>query len=188
MLPPSVETPRGRYLKDILQNTPEKELADWPMPTRDDYVLVGGIVVLFSYMDLNLRHMVEVADQAGFLQPPRSGKTEQLNITDVEAALQTLDWSEQNKRALRQISMFRGLRNMLAHFVLRRFPAEDAFVCLAISARDYERQLGVKPKRGELLTAVLNVGHVKEALKQIEHVQLWLAKVASEATVKFGKR
>jgi hypothetical protein len=185
MLPPSVETPRGRYLQDILQNTPKSE---WPILTRDDYVLVGGIVVLFSYMDLNLRRVAEVTDKAGLLQRPWSGKTEQLNITDVEAALQTLDWSEQNKGALRQISMFRGLRNMLAHFVLRRFPTEDAFVCLAISARDYERQLGAKPKRGELLTAVLDVGHVKEALKQIEHVQLWLAKVASEATVKFGKR
>jgi hypothetical protein len=100
MLPPSVETPRGRYLQDILQNTPESEWADWPILTRDDYVLVGGIVVLFSYMDLNLRRVAEVTDKAGLLQRPSSGKTEQLNITDVEAALQTLDRSEQNKGAL----------------------------------------------------------------------------------------
>ncbi len=65
MLPPSVETPRGKYLQDILNNTPEGEWADWPQLTKDDYVLVGGIVVLYSYIDLNLRCVAEVADRTG---------------------------------------------------------------------------------------------------------------------------
>jgi hypothetical protein len=77
---------------------------------------------------------------------------------------------------------------MLAHFVLRRFPTENAFVCLASSARDFERLLGVKPERGALLTAVLDVEHVKEAIKHIEHVQLWLAKAAADASRKFGRQ
>ncbi len=187
MLPPSVDTPRGRYLQNILNNTRQSEWADWPMLTRDDYVLVGNIVVLYSYMDLNLRRIAEVTDHAGILPPPWSGKVEKLNITDTETALLTLDWSEENRGALNKISMFRGLRNMLAHFVIRRFPTEDAFVCLASSARDFERQLGVKPERGVLLTAVLDVQHIKEAIKHIEHVQLWLAKAAADASLKFGE-
>jgi hypothetical protein len=188
MLPPSVETPRGRYLQNILNNTQQSEWADWPMLTREDYVLVGNVVVLYSYIDLNLRRIAEVTDHAGIMQPPWSGKIEKLNIVDTETALLTLDWSDENRGALKKISMFRGLRNMLAHFVLRRFPTEDAFVCLASSARDFERQLGVKPERGILLTAVLDVPHIKAAIKHIEDVQLWLAKAAGDATMKFGKR
>ena len=188
MLPPSIETPRGRYLQNILNNTQQSEWADWPMLTRDDYGAVGAIVVLYSYMDLNLRRIAEVTDHAGIMQPPWRGKIERLNITDIETALLTLDWSDENRGALNKISMFRGLRNMLAHFVLRRFPTENAFVCLASSARDFERQLGVKPERGALLTAVLDVEHVKEAIKHIEHVQLWLAKAAADATQKFGQQ
>jgi hypothetical protein len=69
---------------------------------------------------------------------------------------------------------------MVAHFVLRRFPKEDAFVCLAISARDYEKQLGVRPERGVVLTAVLDYEQVKAAVKHIEHVQLWFARATSE--------
>jgi hypothetical protein len=100
MLPPSVETPRGRYLQNILDNTQQSEWADWPMLTRDDYVLVGTVVVLYSYVDLNLRRIAEVTDHAGIMQPPWSGKVEKLNITDTEAALLTLDWSDENRGAL----------------------------------------------------------------------------------------
>lgn len=188
MLPPSVETPRGRYLQNILENTKQSEWADWPMLTRDDYVLVGNVVVLYSYIDLNLRRIAEVTDHAGFMQPPWRGKAEKLNITDTETALLTLDWSDENRGAIKKISMFRGLRNMLAHFAIRRFPKENAFVCLASSARDFERQLGVKPQQGAVLTAVLDVEHVKEAIKHIEDVQLWLAKAAGEASLKFGSQ
>ena len=75
---------------------------------------------------------------------------------------------------------------MLAHFVLRRFPKEDAFICVAVSAREYKRQLGVKPERGAVLTAVLDHEQVKEGVKHIEHLQMWLAKVTSEFELKFG--
>ena len=75
MLPPSVDTPRGRYLQNILNNTRQSEWADWPMLTRDDDVLVGNIVVLYSYMDLNLRRIAEVTDHAGILPPPWSARS-----------------------------------------------------------------------------------------------------------------
>lgn len=77
---------------------------------------------------------------------------------------------------------------MLAHFAIRRFPTENAFVCLASSAKDFERQLGVKPPRGALLNAVLDVDHIYQALKHIEDVQLWLAQATADATLKFGQQ
>jgi hypothetical protein len=186
MLPENVDTERGRYLQNLIKNASRSEWADWPMLKQSDFVLVGQIVVLFSYIDLNLRRIAEVADHAGMLQRPWKEKTARLTIDDTENAVRSLDWSDANRGVLEKISKFRGLRNMLAHFVLRRFPKEDAFVCLAISERDYEKQLGVKPERGALLSAVLDYEQVKEAVKHVEHVQVWLAKVTSEVELKFG--
>ncbi len=51
----SVETPRLRGLQDIVAKSAATDLAGWPMLNNEDYVLVGGIIVLFSYIDLNLR-------------------------------------------------------------------------------------------------------------------------------------
>lgn len=184
MLPQNIETPRGRYLQDLIAAASKTEWADWPMLTREDYVLVGGIVVLYSYIDLNLRRIAEVADHSGQLQPPWKGKTAKLTIADTEKAVQSLEWSNENRQALEKISKFRGLRNMLAHFVIRRFPTEEAYVCVALSARDFERQFGEKPQRGQLLTAVVDHEQVKGALKHIEHVQLWLSKVTAEIEAK----
>jgi hypothetical protein len=148
--------------------------------------------------DLGDDNLLKVAAALGFdilrqhasarvspIQPPWKGKSARLTIEQTEQAVKSLDWSDANQGALAKISKFRGLRNMLAHFVLRRFPKEDAFVCAAISARDYEKQLGVKPVPGAVLTAVLDHDQVKEAVKHIEHVQLWLARVTSEFELKF---
>jgi hypothetical protein len=188
MLPPSVETARGRYLQDTLQAAADSAWADWPMLTRDDYVIVGNIIVMFSYMDLNLKRIADVTDNAGVLKAPWAGKTTKLTMAQTEEAVQSLEWSEQNREALKKIEGLRGIRNMLAHFVLRRFPNDDALACLAISAKDYERQLGRKPQSGEILTAVLDIEQLKGAVRHTEGVQLWLAKVTSEVELLYPRR
>jgi len=188
MLPQSVETPRGRYLQDTLQAAAHSAWAEWPMLTRDDYVIVGNIIVMFSYMDLNLKRIADVTDNAGVLKAPWAGKTAKLTMAQTEEAVQSLEWSEQNREALKKIQGLRGIRNMLAHFVLRRFPNDEALACLAISARDYERQLGRKPESGEILTAVLDIEQLKGVIRHTEGVQLWLAKVTSEVELLYPRR
>jgi hypothetical protein len=84
MLPENVDTERGRYLQNIIKHTRRSEWADWPTLTRSDFVLVGQIVVLFSYMDLNLRRIAEVADHAGVLRLPWRGKTARLTMDHTE--------------------------------------------------------------------------------------------------------
>jgi hypothetical protein len=108
-------------------------------------------------------------------------------MAQTEEAVQSLDWSEQNREGLKKIEAFRGIRNMLAHFVPRRFPNDDALACLAISAKDFERQLGRKPESGAILTAVLDIEQLKGAIRHIENVQLWLAKVTSEVELLYPR-
>lgn len=78
-LPSSIETERNRYLMDLVRNASEP-IIDWPAPNRDDVVLIGKIVMLYSYIDFNLRRMIEVLDHAKALrrhgpERPRRGRT-----------------------------------------------------------------------------------------------------------------
>jgi hypothetical protein len=143
-LPKSQETSRGRYLQDIVEKAVVTDLAGWPMLNEKDYVLVGALVVLFSYIDLNLRRVVDVFDHKGLLGPPWKGKIDNLNASEIAAAIQSLPcWDEPGRRALAEIEELRAVRNLIAHFAIRRFPADDAFIFLAKSAPDYKRQFGV---------------------------------------------
>ena len=66
-LPISHETPRGRHLQNILEAATANDLSGWPMLNEKDYVLIGGVVVLFSYIDLNLRRILEAFDERDLL-------------------------------------------------------------------------------------------------------------------------
>jgi hypothetical protein len=114
MLPENVNTERGRSLQKIIQNTRPSEWADWPMLTQRDYVLVGQIIVLFSYIDYNLRRIAEAADDAGMLKPPWKGKSARLTIDHTEQAVKSLDWSDANQGALAKISKFRPSKHARA--------------------------------------------------------------------------
>jgi hypothetical protein len=181
MLPKSVETPRGLYLKSIADKACAKPdgLNDWPMLTKDDYVLVGGIVCLYSYVDMNLRRILEVFDRVGELKEPWRSKTSRLSAPEVSDAIQTLPcWGEQERIALFELENGRLFRNLVAHFAIRRFPNDDAFLFLAKSTRDYKRVFGQEPPPGALLTAYADCEPIRSALRRVEGIQNWIGKVA----------
>lgn len=179
MLPKSVETPRLRSLQDIVAKSAAADLAGWPMLNKEDYVLVGCIIVLFSYIDLNLRRILEVCDHAMLLQGPWAGNVGKLTAPDVAEAIQALPcWDDAGRKALAEIEVLRGFRNLVAHFAIRRFPSDDAFLFVAKRARNFKRQFGADPAPGSILTAIVEVEQIKGALRHIEHVQNWLARTA----------
>ena len=63
-LPPSTETPRLRYLQDIVDTATDGGWADWPTPKESDYTQFGKIIVLFSYIDVSMRRIVEAAGRS----------------------------------------------------------------------------------------------------------------------------
>jgi hypothetical protein len=176
MLPKNVETPRGLYLQTIVDNASATKLAGWPMLKNTDYVLVGGLVVLYSYIDLNLRRIIEVFHHAGLLMEPWGSKIDKLNAREVADAIQSLScWHDEDRKALKHIEEMRGLRNMVAHFAIRRFPSDDAFIFIAKSSGDFKRQFGTDPEPGAVLTAIVDCEQIRDVLKRVEHVQNWLA-------------
>lgn len=183
-LPENVETPRGLELLAKLKaaQAADPSLKDWPMPTKDDYVVIGGIVVLFSYAEFHLRRLAEAFDHAGLLPPPWKGKAMTLDIGQVEKAVQAAEvWSgPADLDALRALAKRRPLRNLVAHCVVRRFPHDEAFLFTIKNAKDYKRVFGEKPALGVGMVAVVEREQVFDALRQIEHIQNWLAQVTPE--------
>jgi hypothetical protein len=176
MLPKQVETPRGHYLQSIVEKESASNLAGWPMLAKSDYALVGGLIVLYSYIDFNLRRVVEVFHHAGLLKEPWAKKVDTLNAEQVAEAIQSLTcWDDEGRRALGQIEELRGLRNLVAHFAIRRFPTDDAFIFVAKSARDYKRHFKAEPPPGAVFSAVVDCEQIRAALRHVEHVQNWLA-------------
>jgi len=92
-LPKSTETPRTRELQAIASATFEKELEAWPLATNTDYAVFGQYITLFSYIDLNLRWIVEAAAAAGILQENKT-KACHLKIDKVEiSAAVSASWN-----------------------------------------------------------------------------------------------
>jgi hypothetical protein len=180
-LPDNVETPRGLHLQGILSKVTAEELSAFPMLKKEDYFAVGAIVVLFSYIDFNLRRMVEIYDDAGLLQSSWKGKTKTLNMTEIaKAAASMLPWPEQNVKAFGRIEHLRGLRNLVAHFAIRRFPDDDAFVFMGQSAKDYKKHFGGEVPPGVSVTAVLEGPVLSDVIPELEGLQNWLAKLTSD--------
>ena len=176
MLPGNSNTPRGQYLQNIVNQSAATDLAGWPMLNKDDYVLIGGVIVLYSYIDLNLRRVLEAFYQVGQLGQPWARRLNKLNTEEVATAIQSLAcWDDTSRKALAEIEELRGLRNLVAHFAIRRFPSEDAFIFIAKNARDFKRQFGFDPKPGMVMTAVADCEQVRGVLKRVELVQNWLA-------------
>jgi hypothetical protein len=175
MLPDARETERGRYLQNILDATVESEWTEWPSPTKDDFALVGATIVIFSYVDFNLRRLLEVCEHVEMI-PQYKGKAANMHMADVAGAVQDLPiWDENARQNLKDIEEIRKMRNLMAHFVIRRFPNDDAFMFTAKSARDYKRVFGKEPPLGTSLTAVADLAQVREGLKILEILQQRLA-------------
>jgi hypothetical protein len=185
MLPDARETERGLYLQNILDATVESEWTEWPSPTKDDFALVGAIIVIFSYVDFNLRRLLEVCEHVEMI-PQYKGKAANMHMADVARVVQALPiWDENAKQNLKDIEEIRKMRNLMAHFVIRRFPNDDAFMFTAKSARDYKRVFGKEPSLGTSLTAVADLAQVREGLKILEILQQRLATTTAGLEQKF---
>ena len=159
------------------------------MLNKSDYALVGGLVVLYSYLDFNLRRVLEVFHHAGLLSEPWAKKVDKLYAEEVAEAIQSLTcWDDAGRKALAEIEELRGLRNLVAHFTIRRFPSGDAFIFVAKSARDYKRQFGTDPAPGTAFSAVVDCEQIRTALKHVEYVQNWLAGATPKLEERLSRR
>lgn len=144
------------------------------------YHAIGRLIMFYNFVELNLRRMVEAWEEAGLLTVPISGKARDLVIGSVETTVQAMfPWPENELGALKSLAKIRLLRNLVAHFAVRRFPDGDAFVFFAKSERDFRHQFGGKSAPNEWLTAILDGDILPNAVEEVEKLQVWLATQAS---------
>src|SRR5260370_12632925 len=92
-LPPSTETPRLRYLQDIVDTATDGGWTDWPMLKDSDYTQFGKIIVLFSYIDVSIRRIVEAAGNVDSLSDASKGRRGKVNISEAANTVLSLCWS-----------------------------------------------------------------------------------------------
>jgi hypothetical protein len=181
-LPKTNATAREQYLQDIVSSTPAMELMRWQRPTKEDYEIVGEFIEQYSFIDFNLRRFIEVLDAADVLPKIwKEKKGEGLPIAEVDIVIRAAPgWDKNNLIALGRIVRYRGMRNLLAHFVIRRFPKDDAFLFVTKSARDYKQQFGREPGRGEAMTAAMDAQQVRNGLMIVRGLATWIAQATLE--------
>jgi hypothetical protein len=162
---------------DILNAVKGDVAVTWPGPTKDDLALIGAIIVQFSYLDFYLRRAIEVLDHAKMGPEKWRGRTGKMPMGEVEAFMRSMrDMTPQNQLAFDDMKEMRKVRNLLAHFAVRRFPTEDAFVLVTKDERDFERILGHKPASGAAMTNVLDADQLRRMVKPLDNLAAWVAK------------
>ena len=78
----------------------------------------------------------------------------------------------------------RPMRNLIAHFIVRRFPEDDAFLFMTKSDKDYKRYYGTEPSPMVAMTAVIERKELVKVLKEVREIHKWLAVVAQESEVR----
>jgi hypothetical protein len=131
------------HLRGIVEQTDPEELVAWPLPTKSDFALFGRIIHIYSAMDFMLRFTAEMMDAQGILSKNWGGKIATQTISVVSREVQSNQmWHESHRVGFKRIELHRRVRNMLAHFLIRRFPYEDAFVFMTKSAADFRQVFG----------------------------------------------
>jgi hypothetical protein len=178
-LPKPLDATKIQHLQDILDKCSAEEVGDFPMPTKDDFALIGALVVIYSYIDFNFMRIIRVMDEADQLPEKHKGKIAKLTMPEVVEVVGGGDWSQKNLQALAQIAELRLVRNLMAHFTVRRFPQHEAYFLATRDARDFKQIFGRLPENGAALTAIVEVEQVRNAVKEAERLVAWFSKAAA---------
>ncbi|WP_425908977.1 hypothetical protein [Nitrobacter sp. TKz-YC02] len=177
-LPDSTETPRTLALRKIVEETEAEQIFDWPKLGDGDYALFARIIHIYSVFDFILHHVMEIMDKQGMLAP-LAGKTQRLTSARVAEVIQLSPiWIGSNKFALEEIESYRRVRNLLAHFVARRFPDDNAYIFMTKSAIDYRRVYGKLPEGVDtMLYGVLDAQQLRDVVPVLEGLLKWAAQL-----------
>ncbi|MDA9453723.1 MULTISPECIES: hypothetical protein [unclassified Bradyrhizobium] len=180
-LPQSKETERTVFLRDIVHATASQDVMGWPKPTEEDLALFGRIIQFYCGIDFALRYTLDVMDRGGMLASPWAGKTAKLNMYKTAQALRSSPiWNEGHRFAFDAIEEHRRVRNLVAHFVARRFVSEDAYIFVTMSAADFEQVYGVQPDADNMLFGVTDAAQMRGIIPELQALASWCSKLPGD--------
>jgi hypothetical protein len=188
-LPRHSETERGLVFRRIVEDCHQGEYFHWPNPTPDDLRLFGEVMWLFTGLDFVLRMTAEVMDDNGMLEAPYKGKVRTSSIKRTTDAITSSSiWSGPNSFAFERINEHRRLRNLIAHFIAKRFVEEDAFIFMTKSASDYEQVYGKRPEPNQMLYGVIEAEQVQQAVPELKGLLEWAEKLPRQLSTPVSPR
>jgi hypothetical protein len=174
-IPSSRGGERSRYLDAILDACPAERIPAWPEPTDQDYSVIGRLIVNFCNIDLHLRRMVEALDRGGKLPAKFHGKSAVLNEYKTrEAVLGSLSWTAEQMIGFGNLDECRKFRNMAAHFAVKRFEDEDAFLFMTKSVSDFRQAFGVNPAPPKGLMCIIDGSEFLRVLDLSDALMEWV--------------
>jgi hypothetical protein len=178
-LPIESETERTLHLRRIVEAA--ENPIDWPRLTDDDLLLFARIIHMYSSIDFILRMTVEIMDDAGLLAPEWKGKTAKLNMYKVNQAIRSAQfWNEGHLSAFTSVEEHRRARNLVAHFIARRFPTENGYIFMTKSASDFEQVYGTLPPAGTMLYGVVDAGQLAGIIPVLKGLSSFLSKLPND--------
>jgi hypothetical protein len=177
MAPESKETERTLYLRELVEAAATGGVLAWPEPTNDDLISFANIISLNSEIEFALRYVVELMDNHGMLPAPWKGKKATLNMYRIVEAIRSSDiWIEEDISNFEQIELHRPAR-VVAHFIVRRIPTEDAFIFMTMSPADYELVFGVLPEKDSMLYGIADAAQMRATIPILQVLVSWCSRL-----------
>ena len=159
------------------------------LPTRNrfreaDFALMGKLIQLYCYADLNARRIIDALRHAAFGPQARCASRLQdaqvvPKLVEIAAELWESNLKEGILKAANTVELHRSHRHNFAHWAARRVGSEEALVLFTKNAREAERRDG-DPLGSDLLKyAIVPLGSFAEELKKLEGHAQYLAQSAA---------
>lgn len=158
--------------------------------TKDDLVLIGSLVQIYNYADLNARRIIDsLRHAAEGPQAQNAGVIQDAQVYEklIEAAKLLPETAEMRRdliKAASTLQMHQLHRHHFAHWATRRIRGHDAFFMMTYKAQESTKRLGKPSGPHETIYAVMALAPLLAEMEKLEGHSKWLA---SEAARVFGQ-
>lgn len=171
-------------IRNRFETEPDKFLAATTGLRDSDFALMGKLVQLYCFADLNARRIIDALRHAAF--GPEARYASRLQDAQVFPKLREAAsglWESNLKEGLFKASytveMHRIHRHNFAHWAARRVGREEALVLFTKNAREAERRDGNPQSPDELKFAIVPLAGFPEEVNKLEGHAKYLADSAA---------
>ncbi|HXD38510.1 MAG TPA: hypothetical protein VN624_17770 [Rhodanobacter sp.] len=145
----------------------------------EDALLIGKVILMFSFNELNLRRVVEILCAKGFLQLRKKFETFELVEVVKEGIAKAFPSDGQlsdDLAKLDEIEFRRPFRNMFAHWAAKRLDGTDSIVFMTKDSKDEKAVHGLSTIGAYGITySVMMIEDIRGLLNNIDKYGEWLA-------------
>lgn len=179
-----------KQVEERLEADPEGFLVNTMDLRQSDFVLIGRLIQLYCFADLNARRIIDTLRHAAFGAETRNAsRLQDAQVFPKLREIVTELWESNLKdglfRAADTIELHRTLRHSFAHWAARRITNEDALILFTKNAREAERRDGDPQDPDELKYAIVPIAGLLEEVHKLDGHAKYLAESAAHITCYF---